>query len=111
MADYKYAGPEVSEGVIWISDGAVIPNSVGNRDWREYVKYVYNGGETDPWVTQAELDEIAALEARVTELEAEQESVALHKYTPEQVKNYIDNISNLNDVKNALKKIAIYLLR
>jgi len=59
----------------------------------------------------AQADALAQLEARVALLEAEKESEGIHKYTPEQIRNYIDNISSLDEIKTVLKKIAIYILK
>jgi len=111
MADYKYAGPTVEDGVFKYEGSLSIPNSQGNRHWKEYEKYIDEGGLTDPWKTPEELQEMADLEDRVAAIEAEIESSAVHKYTPQQVKAYIDNAQNLDDVKTILKKIAVYLLK
>jgi len=62
---------------------------------------------------------IADLAARVAELEAEQRAAGIHKYTPEQVRNYIDNAFELATtapqikavVQDILKKMAVYILR
>lgn len=67
MANYKYQGLEVEDGVKRYADSAAIPNAAGNKDWKEYLKYVDDGGLTDPWRTpeeeaealkQAELDAV-----------------------------------------------------
>jgi hypothetical protein len=67
----------------------------------------------------AESQRLTDLEARVAELESEQESVGLHKYTPQQVKDYIDNqfaaastnAETVAVVKKLFKKLAVYTLR
>ena len=67
----------------------------------------------------AEEQRLADLEARVAMLEAEKESEGIHVYTPEQIRNYIDNqVDNaatagekLEVIKTILKKMAIYILK
>lgn len=54
MADYKLNGVDDSSGVIRNSDGASIPNAPGNRDWREYIEWIENGGIPDPQYTTEE---------------------------------------------------------
>ena len=56
MADYKLNGPDESNGVIRNADGANIPNTVKNKDWKEYEKWRDAGGVPDPQYTQAEID-------------------------------------------------------
>jgi len=126
MADYKYVGPTVEDGVFKYEGNLSIPNAQGNRHWKEYERYVAEGGLTDPWKTQAELDEMAAEEARLAAieerlalLEAEQEVDKIHDYTPAQIRNYIDNQidgaatsgDKLEVIKTILKKMAIYILK
>ena len=62
---------------------------------------------------------LADLEARIALLESEKEADGLSKYTPDQVRQYIDNqIDNagtagekLEVIKTILKKIVIYILK
>jgi len=62
---------------------------------------------------------IAALKARITTLEEEREKTIIHHYTPEQVRNYIDNqfatattVAQIKTVvQEILKKMVVYILR
>jgi len=62
---------------------------------------------------------LADLEARVALLEAEKEADGLSKYTPDQVRQYIDDQidsaetagEKLEVIKTILKKIVIYILK
>jgi hypothetical protein len=76
--------------------------------------------EIDDWVNDDEQSQaIADLEARIALLEEAQESDGVYKYTPDQIKNYIDNqIDNaataaekLEVIKMILKRLAIYILK
>lgn len=44
MADYKLT----AQGVIRRADGAHIPDSPGNRDWRKYQAWLLAGNTPDP---------------------------------------------------------------
>lgn len=67
----------------------------------------------------AEAQMLAELEARVADLEAEQDALGVSKYTPDQIRNYIDNQidsaatagEKLEAIKGILKKLAIYILK
>ena len=64
---YKLA----SNGVIR-SDGASIPNSEGNRDWKEYQSWLADGNTPEPQYTEQEIidreqnEEIAGLKKDLT---------------------------------------------
>lgn len=72
-----------------------------------------------PPLSQEEIDTIALLQARIVALEKAREESGVHKYTPEQVKEYIDNqfaaattVAQIKTVvADILKKIAVYTLR
>ncbi len=59
MADYKFNID--NQGIIRYSDRASIPQSATNKDYKEYLEYVAQGGETDPWMTDEELLEEAKI--------------------------------------------------
>jgi len=69
--------------------------------------------------TQEELDQIAALEARVAAIEAEQTAEKFHEFTPQEAKNLIEKLFLEADTaaktkeltKNLFKKFAVYILR
>lgn len=54
MADYRLNGPDESQGVFYRPDRKSIPNSTGNRDWREYEAWRDAGGVPDPQYSLSE---------------------------------------------------------
>lgn len=91
-------------------------------------RYLWNGTgitERPEWAAEqaaaeaAQQQAIADLVARVALLEEAQEESGVHKYTPQQVRNYIDTqfaaATTVAQVKavivDVLKKIAVYSLR
>lgn len=53
MADYKWA--DIDEDLVLRRlDGAIIPKDPLNTDWKEYLKYVSDGGLTDQFETATE---------------------------------------------------------
>ena len=64
---YKLSGNGVKR-----SDGASIPNCDGNRDWKEYQKWLAEGNTPDPEFTEQEIidreqnEEIAGLKRDLT---------------------------------------------
>ena len=66
MAGYKFTSSGVEGGVMRYSDGAIIPNDPGNRDWKKYLAYIDGGGLTDPYKTQDELITDKETEAKKT---------------------------------------------
>jgi len=75
----------------------------------------------DPYYGMTPEEKAAAIaeSQRLAAIEAEQTSLAFHNYTPEQVKNYIDNQFSTATtalqikavVQDILKKMAIYILK
>lgn len=66
MAKYKYAGSNITDGVLEVEANKSIPNDVKNIDWIEYQQWVIDGGITDPWKTEQELIDIARSNAAIT---------------------------------------------
>lgn len=49
MNEYKLVSNEDGQTVVLRYEGRLyIPSDPGNRHWREYLRYVENGGLTDP---------------------------------------------------------------
>jgi len=84
-------------------------------------KLEIDAAAADPYYGMTPEEKAAAIaEAqRLAAIEAEQTSLAFHNYTPEQVKNYIDNQFSTATtalqikavVQDILKKMAIYILK
>lgn len=69
-------------GVVRASDGALIPQDLGNRDWQQYLEWVAAGGITSPEVTaeeKAQQQEAAERTWRDAELNDTQWPVARHR--------------------------------
>ncbi len=115
MASYKH----IQGGVFKYDKESYIPQDVNNKDWRRYLKYVSEGGQTDSQYTQEELDSRVALEARVSLLEQEREAANLRDITPQEAKDWIDaqfaaattNAQVVQAIKKILKKMVVFILR
>lgn len=66
MRNFTY---KLMENGVLRSDGACIPNSMGNRDWRRYQEWLADGNTPEPQYTEEELqaklrgEEVAGLKA------------------------------------------------
>lgn len=63
MSEYKL---QTTDGVIRVSDGALIPFADGNSDYEKYLKWLDDGNTPDPALDAAELDAI-----RISDIKAE----------------------------------------
>jgi len=82
---------------------ACIPNAEGNTDWKEYKKWLAEGGVPDPEFTPAELDQQAAAEAE--RLQRIQDMIDnLPSWAA--VETSITNIADLAGAKAVLLKLA-----
>lgn len=81
MADYRLNGPDESQGVFYRPDRKSIPNSAGNRDWRDYEAWKAIGNIPDPQYTteeQAQIDYEVRQDARIAQLR--QDAVELFEF-------------------------------
>jgi len=101
MADYKLS--KLGGGVIRLKDGASIPECLDNMDWREYLAWVAKGNTPAPAETPEEIAERQASEAKEAQMV---QTLRDNLPTYAQVQTAVDNISNLNDAKAFLKKLA-----
>jgi len=96
---------------------ALIDNIVTLKERKENPLYGLSG--QDLIDMQNELQRLQDIEDRLALLEAEQSSEGIHVYTPDQIRNYIDNQidgastsgEKLEVIKSILKKMAIYILK
>ncbi len=73
---------EMQGGVVRLTDGAFIPDSDDNRDWRAYQEWLAEGNTPDPAPDpQPDPDAIAIAEARASGLEKIESAAGL---TPEE---------------------------
>lgn len=93
----------ISEGVIRLADGACIPESLDNKDWSEYLEWVAKGNTPDPAYTQAELDTIAAQEAKILSIE---NTLSTKLPSLDSIQKEIDALKEIEEVKTFLKKLA-----
>lgn len=114
MADYKHA----DHGVIRYSDQAFVPKDFGNRDWIAYVRYVEDGGLTDPQFTEEELEDKEARRLRREERETERRRDPLEGKSVRQIERWLDrkfeNANSISEVKDVtkliLKKILVEII-
>ena len=90
-------------GVIRLVDMASIPECPDNRDWREYLAWVAQGNTPAPAETPKEIAARQALEAKKAQMA---QTVSQNLPTFAQVQTTIKNISNLEDAKAFLEKLA-----
>ena len=64
MADYRLNGSDESDGVYHRTTGRYIPNSNGNRYWKEYLEWKALGNTPDPRYTLAEAKILCAAKAQ-----------------------------------------------
>lgn len=46
---YRVHKDGIESGVFRVADGAWIPNCALNRDWQEFLAWVAEGNEPEPW--------------------------------------------------------------
>ena len=89
--------------VLRLVDSVSIPPDEGNVDWREYLAWVAQGNTPAPAETP---EEIAARQAREAKKAQMAQTVSQNLPTFAQVQTTIKNISNLEDAKAFLEKLA-----
>lgn len=104
MADYRLTlSPDI---VIRTADGAAIPNSMDNADWRVYQEWLGAGNTPDPapGPTAEETRENALLG------DTDRQAIinAIRTATPTQIKNYVNN--NVTDLASARQMLMRILL-
>ena len=90
-------------GVIRLRDMTYIPDCLDNVDWQEYLAWVAGGNTPAPAETPKE---IAARQAREAKKARMDQTVSQNLPTFAQVQTTIKNISNLEDAKAFLEKLA-----
>ena len=90
-------------GVVRLKDMAFIPESPDNVDWQGYVEWLAEGNTPAPAETPKE---IAARQAREAKEARMAQTVSQNLPTFAQVQTTIKNISNLEDAKAFLEKLA-----
>lgn len=90
-------------GVVRLADAALIPECADNRDYREYLEWLAKGNTPAPAETP---EEIAARTAREAKEAQMAQTLRDNLPTYAQVKTTIKNISNLEDAKAFLEKLA-----
>ena len=98
-----YKLSKFGKGVIRLKDKASIPECIDNTDWQEYLKWVQDGNTPDPAETP---EEIAVRQAREAKKVRMAQTVSQNLPTFAQVQTTIKNISNLEDAKAFLEKLA-----
>ena len=98
-----YKLSKFGKGVIRLKDKASIPECLDNTDWQEYLKWMQGGNTPDPAETPKEIAARTAREAKEAQM-----AQALRDNLPTyaQVQTTIKNISNLEDAKAFLEKLA-----
>ena len=90
-------------GVIRLRDMTYIPDCLDNVDWQEYLAWKAAGNTPEPAFTP---EEIAARQAREAKKAQMAQTVSQNLPTFAQVQTTIKNISNLEDAKAFLEKLA-----
>ena len=98
-----YKLSKFGKGVIRLKDKASIPECIDNTDWQEYLAWVAKGNTPAPAETPKE---IAARQAREAKKAQMAQTVSQNLPTFAQVQTTIKNISNLEDAKAFLEKLA-----
>jgi len=86
--------------------------------WEEYQAWVAQGNTPEPQFTQEELDDTAAEEQRITEIEIKKEASGLKRITVAQAHQYIDrkfdeanNAAQLKEaIREILKKMVVHII-
>uniref|UniRef100_A0A6M3XMV2 Uncharacterized protein n=1 Tax=viral metagenome TaxID=1070528 RepID=A0A6M3XMV2_9ZZZZ len=90
-------------GVQRLSDMAFIPDTPGNKDWREYKKWLSEGNTPDPEYTQTELD---AQAAKIAEEKARRQDMDTIMPDWATFLAKTDAVQNISDIRNRLKEQA-----
>lgn len=97
----KYTNAE--ESIVKVNDNVFCPCVDGNKTWEEVKNYIKNGGQVEPFISDAQkLEE----DAKKAEKEYIASAIDSGVMTNEQLIRYIDLIKSFEDVKIVLKQLV-----
>lgn len=112
MSTYKLLS--IPGGVIRIDDGAFIPATLDNVDWKTYQKWLTDGNIPVPATvpTQAELNEFARLAGIDTVIQADDLSNLIKNMSNTEYDAWwVANVANLGQANAVLKRVVRILCR
>jgi hypothetical protein len=110
MADYQLTATDAT--VIRTADQASIPNDPANRDWKEYEKWLADGGVPDPYVKPPKVT-IPTVDwvGRFTNTEYRAATATTWRQTGPNAKNWdvvvLEDAINLSNQKTAALKASL----